>query len=315
MGAIRMRVLPREQHRTQQQRRTNLRQWFIIGGFLLPGAIIYILFLIFPIIQAAYYSLFKWNGLGPATDFRGLENYAMVLNHNVFRLALQHSLVIVLLSLLIQLPSALLLAIAVGRKLKGSSIFRTIFFLPYVFSEIITAIIWTYVYHKNGLVNIVLSALIPNYQPATLLADTQTVLFAVFAVITWKYFGLQMILYMAGLQQVNQEVEDAARIDGANEWGVLRYVTIPMMGPTIRLTVFLSVVGSLNQFALTWVLTNGGPVNASELVATYMYKFGIVRFNLGYGSTVAVILFFISLIFSIGYQRTLLRADYAGRVS
>ncbi len=315
MGAIRTRVLPRAQSQTQQRQRQSLKQWFIIAGFVLPGAIIYILFLIFPMIQAFYYSLFKWNGLGPATDFRGLDNYGAVLNHSVFQLALQHSLVIVVLSLLIQLPSALLLAIAVGRKLKGRMFFRTIFFLPYVFSEIITAIIWTYVYHKNGLVNIILSALVPNYQPATLLADTNTVLFAVFAVITWKYFGLQMILYMAGLQQVSTEIEDASRIDGASEWGVLRYITIPMMAPTIRLTIFLSILGSLNQFAITWVLTNGGPVNASELAATYMYKFGIVRFNLGYGSTVAVILFVISLIFSVGYQRTLLRRDYAGRVS
>ncbi len=315
MGVPRARVLPRQRESAGRSQRIGLREWSIIGIFVLPGAVIYILFLIYPIIQAAYYSLFKWNGLGPATDFRGLANYAQVLNHNVFRLALTHSLVIVVLSLIIQLPSALMLAIAVGRKLKGRALFRTIFFLPYVFSEIITALIWTYVYHKNGLVNMILSTLIPGYHPATLLANTESVLLAVFAVITWKYFGLQMILYMAGLQQVSAEVEDAARIDGASEWGVLRYITIPMMAPTIRLTVFLSVVGSLNQFAITWVLTNGGPVNASELVATYMYKFGIVRFNLGYGSTVAVILFLISLVFSIGYQRTLLRQDYAGRAS
>ncbi len=315
MSATRLRILPRQQTAARTDQRRGLKEWMIIGLFVLPGAVIYILFLIYPIFQAAYFSLFKWNGLGPATDFRGLDNYAQVLNHKVFQIALEHSLVIVVLSLLIQLPSALLLAIAVGRKLKGSSIFRTIFFLPYVFSEIITAIIWTYVYHKNGLVNMILSTFIQGYRPATLLADTHAVLFAVFAVITWKYFGLQMILYMAGLQQVSTEIEDAARIDGASEWGVLRNVTIPLMGPTIRLTVFLSVLGSLNQFAITWVLTTGGPVNASELVATYMYKFGIVRFNLGYGATVAVILFLISLVFSIGYQRTLLRQDYAGRVS
>jgi raffinose/stachyose/melibiose transport system permease protein len=315
VSASRIRILPRQQSATAKGQRLSLREWLIIGLFVLPGAVIYILFLIFPIFQAAYYSLFKWSGLGAATDFRGLSNYTQVLNHSVFRIALEHSLLIVVLSLLIQLPTALLLAIAVGRKLKGRSIFRTIFFLPYVFSEIITAILWTFVYHKNGLVNIILSTFIQGYHPATLLADTQSVLFAVFAVITWKYFGLQMILYMAGLQQVSIEIEDAARIDGASEWGVLRFITIPMMGPTIRLTVFLSVLGSLNQFAITWVLTTGGPVNASELVATYMYKFGIVRFNLGYGATVAVILFLISLIFSVGYQRTLLRQDYAGKAS
>jgi len=315
MSVPRWRILPREQAQAQVGSRRGLSQWLVIGLFLLPGAIVYVLFLIWPIVQSVYYSLYKWNGLGPATDFRGLGNYTQVLNDKVFGLALEHTLIIVVLSLLIQLPLALMLAIAVGRKMKGRAIFRTIFFLPYVFSEIITAIIFVYVYSRNGMINTILTTFNPAYHPATLLADTHTVLYAIFAVITWKYFGFHMILYMAGLQQVSRDIEEAARIDGAGELQVLRYVTIPSMGTTIRLTVFLSVVGSLNQFVLTWIMTTGGPVNASQIVATYMYKFGVVSFNLGYGATVAVILFVISLVFSIGYQRTLLRQDYAGKVS
>lgn len=315
MAVPRLRILPREQSQVQTTQQRRISQWLIIGLFLLPGAIIYLLFLIYPMIQAVYYSLYKWNGLGPPTDFQGLANYNQVLNHKIFQQALGHSVIIVVLSLLIQLPLALMLAVMVGRKLKGRGLFRTIFFLPYVFSEIISAIIFIYIYDKNGLVNTILATFISGYHPQTLLADTNTVLIAVFAVITWKYFGLHMILYMAGLQQVPAEIEEAARIDGASEWGVLRHVTLPTMGPTIRLTIFLSVVGSLNQFVLTWILTLGGPVNASELIATYMYKYGIVHFNLGYGATVAVILFVIALVFSVGYQRTLMRQDYAGKVS
>jgi raffinose/stachyose/melibiose transport system permease protein len=130
-------------------------------------------------------------------------------------------------------------------------------------------------------------------------------------VLTWKYFGFHMILYMAGLQSIPADLEDAARVDGANERQVLQNITLPMLGSTIRLTVFLSVVGSFQQFVLVWVLTEGGPVNASELIGTYLYKFGIVRQNLGYGSAVAIVLFGITLVFSLGYQRIIMRQDFS----
>jgi raffinose/stachyose/melibiose transport system permease protein len=121
-----------------------------------------------------------------------------------------------------------------------------------------------------------------------------------------------MILYMAGLQSINNEIEESARIDGASELQVLRYMTLPLLAPTIRLTIYLSVLGSLNQFVLIWVLTAGGPANSTQVMASYMFRFGIKSFNLGYGSAVAVIIFAIALIFSIGYQRAIMHRDYAG---
>jgi len=284
----------------------------LIGMFLLPAAIIYTLFLILPIMQAAYYSLYDWNGLGPLTDFTGLENYTRAFDHGVFQSAIVNSLIIIILSLGIQLPLALSLAIMVGRKLPGRALYRSIFFMPYVFSEVITAIIWSFVYNPDGgLINSVLLTLIPGYEQQAWLANRDTALLAVFFVITWKYFGVHMILYMAALQSVNTEIEEAARIDGANELQLLWYVTLPMIASTIRLTIYLSVLGSLNQFVLIWVLTAGGPANATQVMATYMYRFGIKSFNLGFGSAVAVIIFIASLIFSIVYQRTVMRRDYA----
>ena len=121
-----------------------------------------------------------------------------------------------------------------------------------------------------------------------------------------------MILYMAGLQSIPGDLEDAARVDGATQRQVLQYMHAGApLGSTIRSTVFLSVLGSFQQFVLVWVLTQGGPVNASEVVATYLYKFGIQRFQLGYGSAVAVVLFAITLVFSLGYQRLVMRQDFA----
>ena len=123
--------------------------------------------------------------------------------------------------------------------------------------------------------------------------------------------SLHFILYTAGLQDIPSELEEAAEIDGASTWQKLRYVTIPLLGRTIRLSVFLSVLGSLQIFDLIWVMTTGGPVNASETMATYLYKFGFQRFAIGYGSAVAVVLFVICLAFAIFYQRQIMSRDYS----
>jgi len=314
MSAFRFRVLPRpyEQADADKQRR-QLNKVLLIALFVLPGMTLFTVFVLMSVPQSAYYSLYDWNGMGPLTDYIGLDNYTRLLNQSVFQLAVGHSFVLMILSLTIQLPLALGLALLVGRgKLSGRKIVRTILFVPFVFSEIVTAIIFEFVLHpQEGTLNTVLGSLIPGYQPIGWLADRNTVLFALFAVITWKYFGFHMILYMAGLQAIPTDLEDAARVDGASEPELLRYVTLPLLGSTIRLTVFLSVLGSFQQFVIIWRLTQGGPVNGSELIATYLFKYGIQRFALGYGGAVAVVLFAITLIFSLGYQRIIMRQDYA----
>jgi raffinose/stachyose/melibiose transport system permease protein len=131
----------------------------------------------------------------------------------------------------------------------------------------------------------------------------------VFVVLTWKYFGLHMLLYMAGLQNIPREIEEAAQIDGANRWQSVRYVTIPLLRSTIQTTMYLSVLGSLTQFPLIWIMTRGGPVNASEVMSTYMYRYAFVRFQLGYGSAVAIVMLTICLIFSVAYLRLSRRPD------
>jgi raffinose/stachyose/melibiose transport system permease protein len=219
---------------------------------------------------------------------------------------------IVLLSLTIQLPMALSLALVLGRgRLPRRNIFRIILFVPFVFSEIITAYIWSYVYHpRDGLANFILHLFAPGAEHVVWLADKDIALYAVFGVITWKYFGLHMILYMAALQGVPQDLEEVARIDGASEIQVIRHVTLPMIGSTIRLTVYLSVLGSFQQFVLIWILTEGGPANATHVLATYLYKFGIISWKLGLGSAIAVALFIITFTFSLIYQVFVLRRDY-----
>jgi raffinose/stachyose/melibiose transport system permease protein len=280
--------------------------------FMLPALALYALFVLFPIVQAARFSLFDWNGLEALDQFVGIANFERALSDPVFLGAVSHNAFIVILSLAVQIPFALGLALMLDRSFRGRAILRLIFFAPYVIAEVITAIVWSLLLQPNGLAEHLLTAmgLADAYQPW--LADTDTVLVALFFIITWKYFGFHMILLLAGLQGIPRELQEAAAIDGASRWQGLRYVTLPLLGPTIRVSVFLSIIGSLQLFDLVWVTTRGGPVNASNTMAVYMFDRGFVRFQFGYGSAVAVILFLACFVLALAYQRWVLRRDTDG---
>jgi raffinose/stachyose/melibiose transport system permease protein len=293
-------------------RRPRIRwgQVATIVAFLLPAALLYSALVLLPVAQAIFYSFFRWNGLGPLQNFIGLANYTRLFSDRVFLGALNHNLQLVLLSILIQLPLALALALLVRGMLRGRAAFRTIFFLPFVLSEVVTGVIWNFIYRPDGgLINVLLQSILPGMRETALLANPSTVLYALFGVITWKFFGYHMILYIAGLQNIPAELEEAAQIDGCGRWQTLRYITLPLLGNTIRLTIYLSVLGSLQFFDLIWVMTTGGPVSASDTMATYLYKFGFQRFQLGYGSAIAVVIFLICFSFSLIYQRVAMRRD------
>jgi raffinose/stachyose/melibiose transport system permease protein len=282
----------------------QLRDNVTILLFLLPGLVLFLVFVIFPIFQSIYYSMFDWKGFGPAVDFVGIDNFVNILSDRVFITALKNVLFIVVFSLFFQLPLSMLLAVLVGRDLPGRVFFRAIFFMPYVLSEVITAIMWLFLFNPDpsrGLLNAIVE--LAGGQSQAWLANPDLVLFAVFAALTWKYFGFHMLLYLTGLQNIPKEIEEAARIDGASAFQSFFKITLPMLASTIRTSVYLSVLGSMQQFILVWIMTKGGPVNASETLSTYMYRFGFVRFQLGYGSAVAIYMFLFCLIFSLLYLR------------
>jgi raffinose/stachyose/melibiose transport system permease protein len=285
--------------------------------FLLPALVIFLVFVVYPILQSLYYSMFNWKGFGPAEDFVGIENFTKILSDKVFLIALKNGLLLVAFSLAIQLPLSLLLAIMVGRNLPGRVFYRTVFFMPYVLSEVITAIMWMGLYNPDpdkGLINAVL-VLIPGVEAQTWLASTDLVVPSLFVALTWKYFGFHMLLFLTGLQNIPMEIEEAARIDGAGTLQAFFFVTLPLLASTIRTSVYLSILGSLQQFILVWIMTKGGPVSASETLATYMYRFGFVRFQLGYGSAVAIYMFLLSLMFSLIYLRLTRQPDYLSGIS
>jgi raffinose/stachyose/melibiose transport system permease protein len=295
----------------RQLRRRRLE----IALFVSPALVLYLVFVLLPIVLAAYYSVYHWNGLDPLTDFVGLGNYRRAFGDEAFRKAITHNGILVLLSLAIQGPLALGIALLLNRRMRGRAALRTVIFAPYVLSEAITAVIWLLMLQPDGLVDKALQAAGLGGLVHLWLADVRLVFYTLFVVITWKYVGFSIILFLAGLQGIPPELHEAAAIDGAGELRAIRHVTIPLLGPTIRIWAFLTIIGSLQLFDLVWIMTLGGPANASNTMATYMIDRGFTRYQLGYGSAVAVILFAISLVFALLYQRYVLRRDIEGAVT
>ncbi|MGZ4372921.1 MAG: carbohydrate ABC transporter permease [Gaiellaceae bacterium] len=288
------------------------RKWVEIALFLAPAIALYVVFLLVPVVQAVHYSFYSWTGLGDLTDFIGLHNYREAFGDPFFRQAMKHNGMLAALSLGLQLPLALAVALLLNRRLHGRRLFRLIFFMPYVLSEAITAVLFLQILQPGGLVDAMLRSVGLGGLVQLWLADLRLVFYTLFVVITWKYIGFAIILLLAGLQGVPEELHEAAAMDGASSWETLRYVTLPLLGPTIRIWVFLSVIGSIQLFDLVWIMTLGGPAGSSSTMATYMIDKGANSYRVGYATAVAAILFSLCFVISILYQVFVLRRDTAG---
>lgn len=276
--------------------------------FLPPALMLFTLFVVLPIGEAAWYSAFSWNGFGKPTNWIGFDNYRFVLETRAFWLALRNNGLIIAASLLIQLPLALALALLLAERFRGAVGLRMLFFMPYILAEIATGLIFSFVYDGDyGLVAAIWRTF--GAEAPHLLASTHTAMLAVLIVIVWKYFGFHMMLFIAALQGMDKNLIEAARVDGATRPQVLRYVVIPMLYPTIRLSVFFAIVGSLQLFDLVMPLTRGGPADSSNTLVSFLYNNGISRMRVGYGSAIGVILFMICVTFAFTYKRWFMRDE------
>lgn len=292
----------------QRQRYELASKLPIILLFLPPALLIFTIFVILPMGEAAWYSFYNWNGYGPPTQWVGLKNYEVVFRNKVFLTALTNNFWIMGISILIQIPLALWLANMLATRIRGALIFRLLFFLPYVLADVAAGLIWRFVYDGDfGLFSHVVQFF--GFDPVYVLAEREHAMSAVLAVIVWKYFGFHMMLFIAGLQAIDKDVMEAAEIDGATGWQKFFFVTLPLLGSTVRLSVFFAVVGSLQLFDLIMPLTAGGPSNATHTLVTYLYQFGVVRLQIGFGSAVGVVLFVISVTLAFTYRRVFMRHD------
>jgi raffinose/stachyose/melibiose transport system permease protein len=276
--------------------------------FLPPALLLFTLFVVLPIGEAAWYSAFNWNGFGKPTNWIGLDNFRFVLETRAFWLALRNNGLIIAVSLLIQLPLALTLALMLAERFRGAVVLRMLFFMPYILAEIATGLIFSFVYDGDyGLVASIWRAF--GAEAPHLLASTDTAMPAVLIVIVWKYFGFHMMLFIAALQSLDKSLIEAARIDGATRSQALRHVVIPLLYPTIRLSVFFAIIGSLQLFDLVMPLTRGGPADSSNTLVSFLYNNGISRMRVGYGSAIGVILFVICVTFAFTYKRWFMRDE------
>ncbi|GII76349.1 sugar ABC transporter permease [Sphaerisporangium rufum] len=296
--------------------RRRLKAFAVIAGYLTPALVLFGLLVLAPIGVAIYLSTYKWNGLGPPTNFIGLDNYTRMLGDEVFLGDLRRGGLLILLSLVIQLPLSLFIAVLLNRRMRGRAFYRLLFFAPYMLSEVITGVLFSLILApEDGLANQILAAVGLEALQSSWLSEPSTVMMSLFMVMCWKYFGFHMIIYLAGLQGIPKELHEAAEIDGATRWRAFWHITLPLLGPTIRISVFLSVIGAIQLFDLVWVLTSGGPIHSSETMAVTMFQFGFKRANIGYGAAISVVMFLLSLIFALAYQRFVLRRDTEGAIT
>jgi len=286
-----------------------VRKRLEIAFFVLPALALFAVFIVTPVVQAVRYSVFRWNGLGPLDDFVGLANYANALRDTIFTDAVMNNFIIIALSILIQLPLGLGIALLLNREIWGRTVLRVVIFVPYVLAEVVAGVIWFMLLQPRGVMDALFDTVGLGEYTQLWLGDPSVALGTVMFVLTWKYVGLAIILFLAGLQGVPADLYEAAQLDGASWWQVQRRITIPLLGPTIRTWGFLSMIGSLQLFDMVWILTGGGPANSTMTMAVYLINQGTERSLYGYASAVAVILFVISLVLAAFYQYFILRRD------
>lgn len=295
----------------------NRRKWYEIVGLSTPAIAVYTMFVLVPMGFAVYYSLYRWRGVGPPTEFVGLRNYFLAFEDPIFRDALWNNATIVVGSLLVQGPIALGVALLLNRRFRGRAFFRLLAFVPYVLAEVTVGIMWKLILTRDGSADALLRSLGLGHVVQGWLSDLPVIIWTLLFILTWKYVGFAIVLFLAGLSNVPDELTEAASIDGASWWQIQRHITVPLLGPTIRIWMFLSMIGSLQVFDVIWVVAapSTRSLGAANTMATYMVDNGFFARLWGYGNAVAVILFVISFVAALLFQRFVLRRDIQGALT
>ena len=282
--------------------------------FVLPALVLFALFSIYPFFLLTATSLLNWDGVYPKNPFDGLHAYAqqfvglrnyleVFTTDGVFWSSFLHAVYITVLALTVQNLLALLLAIAVNRKLPGGHIYRTIFFLPPILSEIVVGLIWFWIYDSHGIFNNVLTSLGLEAWTRPWLADPKTALTAVAIIHMWKGFGWGFVMFLAGLQTIPEELYEAARVDGANAWHRFWYVTRPMLVPVIVMVSILTILGTMQIFGLIIATTNGGPGYHTEVPITRIFQNVLGSSRFGYACAQGIVFGLILLTVSLVQMR------------
>ncbi|MDD3338660.1 MAG: sugar ABC transporter permease [Lachnospiraceae bacterium] len=266
--------------------------------FLIPVCVLLIIYMLYPIVDTFITSLFQWNGISADKLFIGIENWKELIVDKDFWEAFLHNCVLMVFSIIIQLPISIALATFLNFLGKRGGIFKVIWFIPMLMSSVAVGFLFQYILATNGGVISMISNLFGGGN-IDLLGSNKFALFAVLGVVSWQSIPFYMVYFLASYSGISTDVFEAAKIDGATRGQYFWRIALPLLKPSISKAVILSLVGSLKYFDLIFVMTQGGPGNSTELMATYMYKNSFVNFNMGYGSTVAGGMFILITIISL----------------
>lgn len=281
-----------------RRRRAALRS-IVAYAFLAPGLILYLVFVVRPTIELFGMSTFDWNGISDVRTWVGFDNFARLFGDALFWRSFANNMLFLAILVTFNVFIGLVTASALARVGRGRLVFQLIFFLPVVQASIVTALVWRWIYNPDGLANAVLSAIGLDSITRGWLGDPATALSALAIAAAWSGFGLSVVIFLAGIQGIDQSLYDAAKVDGANAFQTFRNVTVPQLRPVITVVFLLEMIGGFQTFDIIWATTRGGPVNSTEVLATYMFKRGFTEANFGYGAAIAVAFMVIVLIAAV----------------
>lgn len=304
-------VFKREQNSSLakvRKKRTAIAATF----FLIPTFLLIAVYFIYPVIDTFVISTYKWNGISANRTFIGMDNWKTLMEDTNFWSAFCHNVVIMVVSILLQIPIGMLLATFLDAGGKKTNFFKIIWFLPYLMSSVAIAFLFTYALATNGGIFSSLASIIQGRKiTIDLLGRSPHALYSVIGVMAWQFTPFYMVYFVAGYGNIDTTIYEAAIIDGATRSQYVRKIAIPLLSPIFKTACTMSLIGSLKYFDLIWNMTQGGPVNSTELMATYMYKLSFQQFNMGYGSCVAAGMFILITLIALLFQRIfVVKEDY-----
>jgi len=287
-------------HLSARARRKAAAGWL----FVLPALLLYLFFVIYPFLTSIYYSLTDWDGAQPVKQFIGLGNYQALLSDTLMWQALWHNVIWVIIGTIAPIVIGLLLGVLLWTGTRGRVIFRTVYFIPVVLAEVVVAIIWNWIYHPLfGALNQMLRGVGLDSLARGWLGDPNTALPALLVTAIWGYYGFCFVIIMAGLQNVDVDLVEAATIDGANGWQRFVHIIVPQLSHVLTMITALTLIGGFNVFGIVFVMTQGGPGTATQVIATYTYRKAFQMSELGYGAALSMVMTIVSLIASYIFIR------------
>lgn len=278
--------------------------------FLLPPFILYLIWIIGPTFYSFYLSFTNWDGISPQLNFIGFLNYTKLFSDRVFHISLINNLKWLLIFTTAPTIFGLALAIFLDRDIKGARILKTMFYLPMAISLVAINVMWSWIYNPAfGLLNTALKGVGLGFFTQGWLADPKLVLYSILVAACWSHTAYVLVLFMAGLSNIPPDLIEAAKVEGASSWNIIRYIILPLLKPATVIVIIVTVIGGLRVFDIVYTMTKGGPANSSNVLANFMFMESFNNYRMGYGSSIAVILFLISLAFIVIYLRQFMKKE------